>query len=155
MKTHFFQKKIRRAALPFPSLSFSFPMSRRGRHDTRDEKFDKVVNYKLYETLKVGTFLKFEGVDAKVVEGPTKIDRTNVNGVIEHDYRIRIKPLAPSISLLSEYLDASLHQIHVLEEVPVYQVLFLFLYNFNVSHTIFSSLAICDSKSKCSYWNNV
>jgi len=106
----------------FPLSISPFFMSRRHRRDNKDDKFDKDKNTKLFQSLKLGDFVKFEGVDASVVEEASKIDKNKPSGEVEHDYRIKIKALAPSISLHSEYLDASLHEIKLLEEGPNYQV---------------------------------
>ena len=90
-------------------------MARRARHDTKDDKFDKVENIKTFQTLKIGAFVKFEGVDAKV-------DRQN-----ERKRGRR---------------DASLHQIKLRDEGPVYQVISCFNISNKGSYNFFISLTI-------------
>ena len=92
--------------------------------ENKEDKFDKDENIRLYQTLKVGTSLNFLGVDAQVVEGPTLIVRTTSTGEVVNDYRIKVKARASTASLRSDYLDASLHRIKLLDDGPVYEVIF-------------------------------
>jgi len=88
----------------------------------KEDSFDKNENIRLYQTLKVGTSLNFQGVDAQVVEGPSLIIRTTSTGEVVNDYRIKVKARASTASLRSEYLDASLHQIKLRDDGPAYEV---------------------------------
>jgi hypothetical protein len=132
LESHLFEKLNWRADWRDETLS-PFVMrtrneaSKESKDEKKEDKFDKNENIRVYQTLSFGSSLTFEGVDAQVVEGPTKIQRSQSDGEVVNDYRIKIKALASTACLRIEYLDATLHEIKVSKDGPIYQVIiFLF-----------------------------